>query len=66
MMRTHTQTGDETTTRYLPGATRFLAISAAYLAVTPAAVSGNASNGYATGTSRSVAIFAAETTGARL
>ena len=66
MTQTCMPTNDEITTRCLPGAGRFLAISAGYLAVAPDAISRKASNGYVPGTNRSVPMSAAETTGARL
>jgi hypothetical protein len=56
---------DETMTRSLPGATRFLAISAAYLAVMPEAVSSNASNCCVPGVNRSAPMAGTATAGAR-
>lgn len=66
MTQTYMLTNDEITTRCLPGAARFLAVSAAYLAVAPDAISRKASKGYVPGTNRSVPMSVAETTGARL
>ena len=66
MNQTHALNDNETMDRCLPGAARFLAISAAYLAARPATVSGNASNRDLPRTQRSVPTVATETTGARL
>ena len=66
MNQTHALNDNETMNHSLPGADRFLAISAAYLAARPAAVSGNASNRHVPRTQRSVPMGATETTGARL
>ena len=66
MTQTHALIDDESMIRCLPGAARFLAISAAYLAVAPDAISRKASYGYLSWTNRSAARVAAETTGARL
>ena len=66
MTQTHALIDDQTTIRCLPGAARLLAISAAYLAVKPAAVSSKASNGHAPWTKLSAPRVATETTGTRL
>jgi hypothetical protein len=66
MNETHALNDNETTTHCLPGADRFLAISAAYLSAGPAAVSGNAGHGQVPLANRSVPMVATETTGARL
>ena len=66
MNQTHALNDNETMDHCLPGADRFLAISAAYLAARPAAVSGNAGNGQVPLVNRSVPMGATETTGARL
>ena len=64
--QTHALNDNETMTRCLPGAARFLAISAAYLAATPAAVSSNASDGCVPGANRSVPVTDTEFSGAWL
>jgi len=66
MNQTHALNDSETMTHCLPGADRFLAISAAYLSAGPAAVSGNASNGQVPFANRSVPTVDTETAGARL
>jgi len=66
MTQTHALIEDETMTRCLPGAARFLAISAAYLAATPAAVSSNASDGCVPGANRRVPVADTEFPGAPL
>jgi hypothetical protein len=66
MNQTHALNDTETMTHCLPGAARFLAISAAYLSTGPAAVSGNVSNGQVPLANRSVPMVATETAGARL
>ena len=66
MTQTHALIDDQTTIRCLPGAARLLAISAAYLAVKPAAASSKTSNGHAPWANRSAPKDATETTGARL
>lgn len=64
--QTHALNDNETMTRCLPGAARFLAISAAYLAATPAAVSSNASDDCVPGSNRCLPVADTEFTGARL
>ena len=66
MTQTHALIDDENMTRCLPGANRFLAISAAYLAATPDAVSSNASSCYVPGVNRCAPMAATTTAGARL
>jgi len=66
MNQTHALNDSETMTHCLPGADRFLAISAAYLATRPAAVSGNARNRHVLRTKRSMPMVSTETTRARL
>ena len=66
MNQTHVLNDNETMNHSLPGADRFLAISAAYLAARPGAISGNASNRHVPLANRSVSTVATETTGARL
>ena len=66
MTQTYVLIDDQITIRCLPGTARFLAISAAYLAVKPAAAGSKASNGHAPWANRSAPRVATETTGARL
>lgn len=66
MTQIHVLIDDGTMPRRLPGAARFLSVSAAYLAATPAVLSSNASNGAVPGINRPVPMAATETSGARL
>jgi hypothetical protein len=66
MTQIHVLIDDGTMPRRLPGADRFLSISAAYLAATPAVPSSKASNGAVPAINRPVPMAATETSGARL
>jgi hypothetical protein len=66
MTQTHALNDNETMNRCPLGAARFLAISAAYLAARPAALSSSTANGYVPGTNRCVSMADTEITGARL
>ncbi len=66
MTQTHILNDDETGITCLPGAARFLATSAAYLAVPSAALSSSDSSGCMDGVNRLVPRNESKPTGARL